>query len=344
MTSFRVFVLAISFLVLSPMGFATNKQAETGSLIERAKEVSDIRADGAVAFRLKLGFKLLKQDGSQLEGTYVEIWTSKDHWRRETVAGDFRRTEVAAGPKRFLLELVTALPEHIGDLPALTDIGTLQPEAWTPERIENRKLNGSSVRCIETTAVIRAGLHLAIAPEPKVWGDAPSLCFDRSSGVLAAEVEPATSRSEDEACLFSDYQKFGDRLYARSYNCLVGGQTRLGARVVELAMLPKVDPELFARPNGAKELSSCPDPVRPPRVVYQPQSVGEPHSGTVAISASIGIDGVPSALSVVSSSGPKREKAALAEVRQWRFRPATCDKEPVEMRITVEVRTNINRP
>jgi outer membrane biosynthesis protein TonB len=31
------------------------------------------------------------------------------------------------------------------------------------------------------------------------------------------------------------------------------------------------------------------------------------------------------------------EKAALEAVRQWRFKPATCDGEPVEVKVAVEI-------
>jgi TonB family protein len=336
MTSPRILFLAVTLPLFSSMAFGGHKETEAASLIQRARQLSDIRADGAPAFRLKLDFKATKKDGSVLEGTYTEVWSSKAQWRRETVAGDVRRTEVAEGQKRFLLEPGKALLQQIQNLPALSEIGRLQPEAWKPEKIENRSLNGSSVRCIETKPLVGEGIHLPREPEV---GYAPSLCFDRSSGVLAAEIEPAMNRSEDEACIFSDYQKFGDRSYARSYKCVKGDQVRLEARVVELAAIPQADPELFALPDGAKELTSCPDPLRPPRVVYQTDPVGFWGSGTVTISISVGIDGAPRDPRVVCSPNPKLDKAALEAVRQWRFRPATCDGEPVEMKIAVEIAT-----
>ncbi len=337
----RVFVVAATLLLCSSASSAGNKQAEATSLIERAKQLSDIRADGAPAFRLMLDFRATKKDGSTVEGTYTEVWNSKAQWRRETVAGDVRRREVATDQKRFLLEPGKALPEHIQDLPALSDIGRFQAEAWKPEKIENRSLNGVQVRCVETLPVVRSGFRrFPSGTEPGGWGEAPTLCFDRSSGALAAEIEPAMNRSEDEACFFVDYQKFGAGLYARSYKCLEGEQTRLEARVVELVTLPQVDPELFALAQGVKELTSCPDPVRPPRPVYEPEPVGWYGSGVVVIRMTVGIDGTPRNLSVDSSPGPKLEKAALEAVRQWRFRPATCDGEPVEINIAAEVATH----
>jgi TonB family protein len=339
MTSCRDLLVAVALLLVSSTALGKNKETEAASLIERAKQLSDIRAEGAPAFRLRLDFKALKTDGSVIEGKYTEIWLSKTQWRRETVVGDTRRIEIAAGQKRFLLEPVKALPEHIGDLPALLETARFQPEAWKPEKIENLKLNGSNMRCIETKPVDRFGIHVITRPEPEAWLDSPSLCFDRNSGVLAAEIEPSMNRSEDEAYVFSDYQKFEDRTYARSYALSEGGRTRLGARVVEIVTLPKVEPELFALPNGAQELTTCPDPVTPPREVYKVDP-GYWGSGTVAISIVVAIDGTPRDLTVVSSSNPKHEKAALEAVRQWRFRPATCDGEPVQLQIAVNIGTH----
>ena len=130
MTSCHIFFLAATLFLFSSTGFASNQQEEAASLIEHAKQLSYIRADGAPAFRLRLDFKAIKKDGSVLQGTYTEVWRSKAQWRRETAVGDFHRTEVAAGQKRFLLGPVKALSEDMRDLPALSDIGRFQPETW----------------------------------------------------------------------------------------------------------------------------------------------------------------------------------------------------------------------
>ena len=339
MSSFDIrLLLAITLGFSSSTSFAGNKQMEAGSLIEHAKQLSDIRAEGAPAFRLRLDFKTIKRDGSELSGTYTEVWVSKTQWRREIVVGDTHRTEVAAGQKRFLLEPIKALPEHTIELPALSDIGTFQLDAWQPDKIENRNLNGASLRCIETLPVIRSGVRIFSGRGSEGGAERPSLCFDRSNGLLAAGIDPGPDRSWDELYLFSDYQKFGDRTYARSYRFLEGEHPRLEAKVVELVSLTQVDQELFAVPNGTKELTGCPDPVRPPRGVYQPEPAGPFGSGVVLVQTTIGIDGATRDLNVAESSGnPKQDKAALEAVRRWRFRPATCDGEPVQMKIAVEI-------
>ena len=298
-------------------------------MIEHAKQLSDIRADGAPAFRLRIKFRATENDSSVLDGIYTEVWSSKAQWRRETAAGDFRRTEVFIGQKRFILDPVKPLPEQIRDVWALSEFGRFQPESWRPEKIANRSLNSANVRCIETLPEVPALRVFGRVSEYRA--QIPSLCFDRSTGAIAAEIEP---RTKDAACFFSDYQKFGDRIYARSYKCVEGKQPRLEANVVELVALPEADPQLFTPPNGAKELRDC--LAKPPSVVYQREPL-QTGSGVVTISITVGVDGIPRDFATVSSPNPKKEKSALEAVRQWRFRPATCDREPVAVRIAVEI-------
>jgi hypothetical protein len=206
MTSFRVVFLVAILSLFSSTALASDKQTEAAAMIEHAKQLSDIRADGAPAFRLRMKFRAIENDGSVLDGTYTEVWSSKAQWRRETAAGDFRRTEVFKGQKRFVLEPVKPLPEQIRDVLALSEFERFQPESWRPEKIANRNLNGASVRCIETLPEVPALRVFGRMSEYRA--ERPSLCFDKSSGVIAAEIEP---RMKDAACFFSDYQKFGDR-------------------------------------------------------------------------------------------------------------------------------------
>jgi hypothetical protein len=78
--SFRKILVFMSAFALSlSTAFASKKEVEAASLIERTRQLSDIRAEGSSPFRLKLNFKVTrKKDGAVLEGT----WSSKTQWRR----------------------------------------------------------------------------------------------------------------------------------------------------------------------------------------------------------------------------------------------------------------------
>lgn len=258
-----------------------------------------------------------------MHGRYTEIWVSKTQWRKETELGDFRRIQSAAGRKLWLVDSTTVLPQQIVDIPNISDVSRLRPEAWKSRKA--RDINGIAVHCLENSA------------NSATW----ALCFDKVSGTLYAEVSPLHpwTGSSKRVCLHSDYQKFGEYTVARSYECQEDQHRNLQARVVDLTTYIAQDPTLFVLPEGAKESVNCLGSTKPPTVVYRlnptpPRSF----SGTnvVTISVIVGIDGKPHDLKVISAPNRDYDEAALEAVRQWRYKPATCDGEPMEARINVE--------
>jgi hypothetical protein len=338
----RISLSAFALLLCSSASFAASKEKEAASMIERAKQLSDIRTEGAPPFRLKMTFRAFREDGSAVEGTYTETWASKNRWRRETVAGDFRRTEVSADGTRLLLESGKGLPEPSHDLPALANVGRLHPESWKPEQIANRQLSGSNLRCVETAGGVRPGPHLSLEREHQNEAEMPALCFDSHSGLLAAEIEPffLVDHVVNAGCFFYDYEKFGDRAVPRSYQCMKPGHPTLEAKIVELSAEPKADPAMFTLANGIKEKNNCADPIKPPKVVYEAVAIPK-GTGIVTVSTIVGIDGATSNLTVVDAAYQQLREPVLEAVSRWRFRPATCDGEPVEGHIQVQVNLQV---
>jgi TonB family protein len=73
-----------------------------------------------------------------------------------------------------------------------------------------------------------------------------------------------------------------------------------------------------------------------PTVARQSRIRGEVH-----VSATIGTDGVPKNLKVVNGD-QRLVDAALAAIRQWRYRPATLGGEPIESQTVVSVSFELN--
>ncbi len=319
--------LVLSLTVLVSTAFAAEKDAEAATLIEHAKQLSDIRAEGAPAFRLKLTFKIINENGSVSEGSYAESWVSKAQWRRESVLADFRRTQVASGRKLWLLDSSTTVPEYLGYFLSLTNIGRFQAEAWKSGKVADRQLNGLNVHCLEV----------------KNGPDARSvLCFDKISGAIVAAFSPSQSGSRigETVCFYNDYQKFGDRELARSYECEEDKHPRIEARVDELAAEPAIDPTFFTPPERAKESVNCLSPIKPPKAVYSPDPPRpQTHTGPalVILKMVVGTDGKPHDLKVTSAPNRDFDGAALEAVRQWTFKPGTCDGEPVETQVAVDM-------
>ncbi|MGA2217433.1 MAG: TonB family protein [Terracidiphilus sp.] len=95
---------------------------------------------------------------------------------------------------------------------------------------------------------------------------------------------------------------------------------------------PAAEPTRVELSTGAamKQL----DVHTPPHYPLEAKQAGV--SGTVVLSAVIGIDGTVQELSVVS--GPKLlQQAALDAVKTWHYRPYLVDNQPVEVKTTVNV-------
>ena len=75
--------------------------------------------------------------------------------------------------------------------------------------------------------------------------------------------------------------------------------------------------------------------------VYPSEALKDGLRGEVSVRATIGKDGVPTNLKAVSGD-PRLIQAALQAIRQWRYRPATLEGQPIETTTTVSVAFQLN--
>lgn len=324
--------LLLGVILAASLGFAEKQEEEGKALVDRAKQLSDIRAEGAPAFRLKTSFKVFKEDSTVTEGTYTETWVSRREWRRETVLGDFREIVVANGNKRWLLKSTSAEPK--GTEEAGFQMASLRfaPEYWRPEKIEDRELGSLAARCIET--------------KPDSTGGKSLVCFDKGTGTVAAEVLPLQVRDRivDHTCEYRDYGKFGKKVFPRLARCFEGPRPTFEETLLELSAEPSLDPALFARLEGGTESVVCQGVSKPPTLLYSPHpelpQLVNPKN-PVVLRLIVGTDGKPHDLRVVGSVDKAFDNAAMEAVRHYRFKPATCDGEPIATRIDVNMKFQI---
>jgi len=327
MTRFGILLFGFTLLLPSSKALGSEGDAAASALIDHARQLSDIRAGGAPPFRLQMEVKIIGTDGTAMRGVYTEVWVSKAQWRRELAVGNFRKIQVTAGRKRWLLDNSTVIPERTGEILTLSEFGKF-PGKWKSST--DREVNGVSVHCLERET------DVGVSP-PK-----SGLCFDKANGTLAVQFQPwqLGTRIVERVCSYSDYQKFGDRLFAMSYECDEDKHSALQARIVELAAAPEPDPALFGKPEGATESVNCLDSVEPPKALYAPGPRPTKYfSGrfVILVSAVIGTDGEPHNLRITSEPRSGLDDAALEAVRQWRFKPASCGGESMEAEIVVRV-------
>ena len=93
-----------------------------------------------------------------------------------------------------------------------------------------------------------------------------------------------------------------------------------------------------AAPQAAAVPGGDPVPLVRPAPRYPAEALRNQESGTVLVRVDVGADGVPTAVDVVRSSRSRSlDRAATEAVRQWRFRPAQRDGQPVPGSIQIPV-------
>ena len=320
----RYFVSILSLTLLTSLSFSENKNQQAAALIDHAKQLSDIRAEGAPAFVLRAEFKILRDPAHPITGSHTEIWASQSLFRTETLAGDFTKIEVINDRKRWELSSASETPKDIGFAAStiayrLVGLSLDSRGSW---KVIDRTSGSWALRCI--------------VGHDDGFGGHEELCFDRASGQFVAQSSAFISQGGGELvskCAFTDFQKFGIKMFPQTIQCVEGEKQVLVARVVQLAYV-EPDKSSFAALPGAKEFPNCPVGLKHAEALEQPEPESR-RSGAVVVSLVVGTDGAVKDPKVVTSGGSELDDAALKAVRRWRFKPATCAGNPMEATINV---------
>jgi TonB family protein len=303
-------------------------QMRAESLMNRARHLSDIRAKNAPAFRLKATFSFVGKDLENKQGTYTEVWVSDSQWRRETTINDLVRVEVGTPNRIWKLDNSKEFPETAARLPALMEIFPYN-QPFHFERIEENTTQQIAGEC----AVTSPGPHK----------EKQAFCFDKKSGAILETVSPEIRPISSVAysCVYGKFRKFGDSWFPREMACFEDQHRKIEGQVVDLSAEPSPDAALFNPPAGARELGRCAGTSVPPVQTLSPQpgfpSGGYSEDSTVALSLIVDTHGKPQDLKVSQSAGKDFDNQAMTTVQKWRFKPATCDGDPMPMEITLDV-------
>lgn len=322
----RILSITVCMVICASSALAESKNKEAASLIQHAKQLSDIRAEGSAAFILKGDFKILRDPDHPLTGSYTEIWASSSLLRVEVSAGDLHSTKVINDRKQWELSAPSEIPKDIGSAAnsIAYRIDRFSLDSRGPAKIIDR-INGS-------------GTFRCIVGQDDGFGGRQESCFDKSGGQLVAQSASFISQGGElvRSCFYSDFQKFGNKLFPRSIRCLEGERLLLDARIVQLTLQDPADKSVFAAFPGAKELPNCPVQPKNPEAIDSPNPVGAT-GGPVVLSLIVGTDGRPHDVKVVTSGGAAMDEGALAAVLRWRFKPGTCEGQPMESLINVAI-------
>jgi Gram-negative bacterial TonB protein C-terminal len=312
-------LLSVCLIFPSAISHAHNAQQEGLKYISQAVELSDIRAPGSAEFRMTATIRILSKSPVQ-EGTYSELWSSRERWRRETKIGSFRRIEIGGPKKRWILDDGDNIPPELRSVIASLN---MSKRNLSIERIKNKKVGGLSARCIDA--------ETGFSEE--------EYCVDRQSNTLLLH-ESFYSNSHDTV-VYSDYKKIGDRLFPWSVHYQKEGQQEVEITISGLVLEPSPDISLFVPPPGALELTECTsnDHITAPHAEWAPPPDITYRPGiSVVLYLIVASDGSARHILVSRSGGAAFDKQAALTVAGWRFKPGTCGGIPIDTETEVEIR------
>jgi hypothetical protein len=175
----------------------------------------------------------------------------------------------------------------------------------------------------------------AISPVAISKDSQATLCFDPASGaLLSAAYSNSLPRFEYEGQV-----TLGNKVFPKVLRCFEANELAAEATVLELAKEESQDPAGFAPPAGADKWPYCETPEMPQqtgkREVEHPASAkARKQFGTVICLVEIGTDGLVHNLMVLQWRG-MFVPAVKEAVKDWRYKPATCNGVPVPMEVYV---------
>jgi TonB family protein len=310
-------------LVASYCVGSSNRGADS-ELLSAALDHSDIRAGGAPGFHLKAKIQVIR-NGVTTEGTYTEVWISKQQWRREIELGHSRRVEVGRGESRWVLDSGNSGVAK-DDLDKV--VGTLNrpvfDEQLKVKAIKDKEVGSIRARCVQLKAF---------------FGNDTECVNPGDSTLLSDETSWATGGHESRT--YADYEKFGDHVFPRAVEYTGTDHQKLEVLISDIGLETSADSSQFEPPLGALELSNC-----PPAQLSNPQArltpdpdypEGQTSESLVSLSAFVQPNGALHNIEVEKSGGPAFDAEAVRTLGRWRFEPAKCNGTPVVTQVHLEV-------
>ncbi|HEY6770611.1 MAG TPA: energy transducer TonB [Candidatus Sulfotelmatobacter sp.] len=320
---------AIFLISLCAGAFSQDTQKRAAEMLERARHLTDIRSANAPAFRLKATFSFVGEALETVQGTYTEVWVSKTQWRKEVAAGDALHTEVGQSRKLWKFDKGAVLPEKARTVPEIMEMFPQNSAKLEFDSVSYHAEANPPSRC----AITKGG-------QSKIRS---AFCFDKN-GVLLQRITPGFRAWNLFAysCDYGGFRKFGDYWFPRQMACYEDRHKSIEVTVTDLVIESSPDPALFMPLAGGVELDLCPTgrtppiPMSTPAAQY-PLGADDGLVGPVVLSVIVDEKGKPQNITLLRPQRKKFDDSAVAAVRGWRFKPATCEGRPIAIQFSVEV-------
>jgi TonB family protein len=272
----------------------------------------------------------IEENGKLVDGTYELLWNGPDQWREGIRVPGY--TEVQIGDKGtvrvkrstdFIPVPIYNLHQALGfgsTTGAPQSMSLVQPVLGPRDTIKKqreRKEHGQKLTCFE----MDHGNNLS-----------SEICINDASGTI-----DRSSQFSDE-----DFQPVGTKIFPRGITFRLENRAVARVTVTNLASSAQFTPDAFSPPAGVTARAGCMNPLAPHAAEkpapHYPENARQQHrEGTVAFDVLIGKDGTPKLQRLLQSAGSDLDDSAKQAISRWRYDPAQCNGQPVEVETVLQV-------
>jgi TonB family protein len=316
-----IVVAAVCLLAVSAIRAADNK--DSSQEFQKAADLTDIRSPGSPPFELDAKVNVYAGNKVATPGNYKLIWVSPSQWREELTYPGYTRVRVGGTDEYWQQRSVSYESLQITELSSAIDFASDLRDEQSPGKLKPRKQSGDTLACA------------AASGRPT-----KDYCFDPAEGVLVQE--DITDGPVPYSFEYSNFLALGPRRFPGMIRVLAGGSLLADFSVEHLVGIETTFPADFSPPQGASRWLTCSNPEKPTSVdkispAYPVQERLERQQGNVLIYALIAQDGSVHNLKVLGTPSQGLADAALAAVRQWRYKPRRCGGAPTPTEIIISV-------
>ncbi len=275
------------------------------------------------SFQMKANLQVDNQ-GKPLDGTLELLWNGPAQWREEIHFPGYSEVDVGGKGTVWIKRSTDFIPIDIFHLYQALGFGTTVLGSESASlfalyltskdniaKVHSEKRHGEKLTCYQ---IAREDIHSS------------EICIRDATGTLARDPQ-----FED-----SDFMTIDGKSFPGLLSMAQNGKALATVRVTQLATPATLPLNAFDPLSGVSPQAGCMNPT-PDRIVKKvvpeyPQAARQRHiEGSVGVDVRIGTDGVTRIGKTVSSPNPDLERSTLAAIRGWRYQPATCEGQPVEV-------------
>jgi TonB family protein len=324
-----LFVLA---MILPCLVAASDKPSQQESIELLRQAVAKTNIFELPSFEMKAAVRVLI-GGKQADGAYRLQWNGADEWREEVSFPGYSEIQVGGKNTLWVRRNADFMPFLIYNLHRALGFGSsgsppsvslirldLAPQDSVTGR-RDRKERGEKLDCVEIDDAFKQNSEL---------------CIFESTKTLARLSRGWTTDFDN------DLQAAGTKMFPKVLTLESEGRTTARVELKELVTPVQFPAGTFNPPAETAPTPGCMNP-QPAHLVrmhlpnYPSIARSQRIQGTVTIQATIGIDGIPRVRKVIETPSPALEASGTDAIQQWRYTPATCNSQAVEMETILQV-------